>query len=357
MKIENLVFEGGGVLGFAYVGVVKALEERQVLKKCTGFAGSSAGAITAALLACGATSKDLESALQSLDATELFDSSCFTLANLYRLWNAGGWTRGAKLEQWVGKLLGILCRGNQAITFQQVYDLFGKKLVLTGTCLETRKTEYFSRENCPRMSVALAVRISAGYPCVYPMIEHLNYHWWDGGIGDNYPVHVFDQQCDDVKCDKNSKNRIPNMKTIGFKLVSEMSGHKGIPKAPLVIDNVQDAVMSVGSMIFDLSRLVHVHEIDWKRTVLIDVGTISSMNFSISNAEKKFLVDNGYMATLDFIDDFAAASAAVAVVQNDADVDADSNSDASRAKDFADSSSLVEKTNSRVESSDVDSLQ
>ena len=294
---ENLVFEGGGVLGFAYVGVVKALQEKNILKNCIGFAGSSAGAITAALLACGATSETLEKALESLDATELFDSSCFTVANLYRLWSVGGWTRGTKLEQLIGKMLGNLCRGNEAITFQQIFEQFGKKLIVTGTCLETKRTEYFSQENCPRMSVALAVRISAGYPCVYPMIEHLNYHWWDGGIGDNYPIHVFDK-----KSEKHSKERIPNMKTIGFKLVSELKGHKKIPKAPLVIENVHDAVMSVGNMILDMSRLIHVHKIDWKRSVLIDVGTISAMNFHITHVEKKFLIDNGYRATLDFID-------------------------------------------------------
>ena len=101
-QIENLVFEGGGVLGFAYVGVVEVLEECELLKKCKRFAGSSAGAITAALLACGATSNILENALETLDANDLFDSSFFSPANFYRLWNEGGYVKGKNLSSGLG---------------------------------------------------------------------------------------------------------------------------------------------------------------------------------------------------------------------------------------------------------------
>ena len=50
MKIENLVFEGGGVKGIAYAGAIEALETKNVLKDVKRVAGTSAGAITAALV-------------------------------------------------------------------------------------------------------------------------------------------------------------------------------------------------------------------------------------------------------------------------------------------------------------------
>lgn len=46
------IFEGGGAKGLAYAGVVRAIQDRQALR-FKGYAGTSAGAIVAALLAAG----------------------------------------------------------------------------------------------------------------------------------------------------------------------------------------------------------------------------------------------------------------------------------------------------------------
>lgn len=54
------VFEGGGAKGIAHIGALQALEEANF--KLEGFAGTSAGAIIAALAACGYKSDELFSA-------------------------------------------------------------------------------------------------------------------------------------------------------------------------------------------------------------------------------------------------------------------------------------------------------
>lgn len=46
---RNLVFEGGGVKGIAYVGAMEVLEEKGILKNITRVGGTSAGAINALL--------------------------------------------------------------------------------------------------------------------------------------------------------------------------------------------------------------------------------------------------------------------------------------------------------------------
>ena len=50
-EIENLVFEGGGVRGIAFTGAIQCLEEKGILKNVKRFAGSSAGALAATMLA------------------------------------------------------------------------------------------------------------------------------------------------------------------------------------------------------------------------------------------------------------------------------------------------------------------
>ncbi|ANC22729.1 phospholipase (plasmid) [Bacillus cereus] len=49
-SFRNLVFEGGGVNGSAYIGAIRALNEEGILPGIQRFEGTSAGAITALLL-------------------------------------------------------------------------------------------------------------------------------------------------------------------------------------------------------------------------------------------------------------------------------------------------------------------
>lgn len=54
-KFRNLVFEGGGVKGIAYVGALGVLEERKITLNIERIGGTSAGAINAILLGLGFT--------------------------------------------------------------------------------------------------------------------------------------------------------------------------------------------------------------------------------------------------------------------------------------------------------------
>ena len=70
MAIKNLAFKGGGVLGIAYAGAIQVLEQRGVLKTVERVAGTSAGAITAALVALKYTSAEIT---QIVNATNFED--------------------------------------------------------------------------------------------------------------------------------------------------------------------------------------------------------------------------------------------------------------------------------------------
>ena len=55
---KNLVFEGGGVKGTAYGGAIYILENKNIIKNIKRVAGTSAGAITATLIALNFNSKE-----------------------------------------------------------------------------------------------------------------------------------------------------------------------------------------------------------------------------------------------------------------------------------------------------------
>ena len=50
---RNLVFEGGGVKGIAYVGALEVLDQEGILKDIKRVAGTSAGAMVAVLVGLG----------------------------------------------------------------------------------------------------------------------------------------------------------------------------------------------------------------------------------------------------------------------------------------------------------------
>ena len=58
-NIENLVFKGGGVLGIAYAGAIEILENEGILTQVQRTAGTSAGAVAAALISLGYSSKEI----------------------------------------------------------------------------------------------------------------------------------------------------------------------------------------------------------------------------------------------------------------------------------------------------------
>jgi predicted acylesterase/phospholipase RssA len=77
--IQYLAFEGGGGKGFAYLGAIDMLEKmkgkdgRSVMARVQGFAGASAGAITALLLSIGYDFKSLSAFLAGTDFDAFYD--------------------------------------------------------------------------------------------------------------------------------------------------------------------------------------------------------------------------------------------------------------------------------------------
>ncbi len=72
-KLANAVFEGGGVKGIGLVGAVAVFEEGGY--RWSNLAGTSAGAIVAALLAAGYSSAELKETMAKLDYNKFKDLS------------------------------------------------------------------------------------------------------------------------------------------------------------------------------------------------------------------------------------------------------------------------------------------
>ena len=72
---KNLVFEGGGVKGIAYVGALEVLDREGILGNIERVAGTSAGAMIAVLVGLKYSAKEVENILKKLNFKNFMDSS------------------------------------------------------------------------------------------------------------------------------------------------------------------------------------------------------------------------------------------------------------------------------------------
>src|SRR4051812_4406490 len=104
---RNLVFEGGGVKGIAYLGALKILEDKGIMGNIRRVGGTSAGAINATLLGLGFTLAETEKILRELDFNQLMDDSFGVLRDTDRLIHKFGWYKGDYFRNWIAKLIEI----------------------------------------------------------------------------------------------------------------------------------------------------------------------------------------------------------------------------------------------------------
>lgn len=192
---ENIVLEGGGNKGIAYCGAVRVLEELGLWPQVKRLAGASAGAMTAALLAVGYNSYQLEDFL-SQDLSQVFlDHKCGYCSLLPNILTGFGWNPGNRIYKWFGEKLYDKC-GNADITFREVHEKFNRELCIVVTNLNQMTTEYCHPKTTPDMAVRLAVRMSMAIPGLFRATTYTNHGqtdvYVDGGVLCNYPIHCFD---------------------------------------------------------------------------------------------------------------------------------------------------------------------
>eukprot|EP00794_Sanderia_malayensis_P003397 gene3397-3887_t len=193
--LTNLVFEGGGNKGMAYVGVLEVLEEAGVMKNIKRVAGSSVGAIVASLVALGFTSQDLKEFMDQDLRKVLVDHKCGYCSLLPNLLEGFGWNPGKRLLKWFGEQLRERT-GNADITFKELLHQFGRELCIVVTNLSQMTTEYFHPKTTPNTPVRTAVRMSTAMPGVFQSVLYKVHEdtdvYVDGGLLCNYPIHAFD---------------------------------------------------------------------------------------------------------------------------------------------------------------------
>mmetsp|Transcript_22595 Transcript_22595/g.35251 ORF Transcript_22595/g.35251 Transcript_22595/m.35251 type:complete len:423 (-) Transcript_22595:141-1409(-) len=306
---EALVFEGGGTKGIHYAGAIRELADNKALLGVRHFAGTSAGAQTAALLAFGYTGEEMESLMLETPWSTLLDGAkppcgwgcCCGYGcckGCCRLYYHHGFYVGDVLENFIdAKFAAKRANRQLGCTFRELHNEFGVELRV-GVCNMTAKQfEYFDRHSHPFLKVCEAVRASSAIPLVFLPRNINGSVYVDGMFQGNLPIAAF-----------------PDMRTLAFHL-STSEGTDSPPKSVWsFLGDILDMTMNsaqrrhgINFMSFrppDASNLDAPEPESPKIDILtIDCGQSGSLETGVSQSRIREMMDNGRMAAKEYLEE------------------------------------------------------
>lgn len=212
----GLALSGGGMRGVAHLGVIKALEERQITP--THIAGSSAGAIVGALYAYGYDWKEI---LDFFKSVQLLNITKYAL----------GKPGIIDAEKFYPEFKNYIKKDN--------FNALEKVLYITATDILKGKLKIFKSGELIRPLLA-----SAAFPGVFAPVKIDDTYYIDGGALNNFPVEQLESECDiiigvyvngydDISIEKLKHSY--NVVERAFKLKSVQEDHQKFKECDIII--------------------------------------------------------------------------------------------------------------------------
>lgn len=270
--------------GYAYVSAFEALLQYVPFSQLKRFAGSSAGAIFAFLVVIGHDPSDLKRIMVNLNLRQLRGRS-FVLKRIFHLVTRLGLFSTKNFRRWLSDRLQDKL-GMQDITFQELYQLTGRKLYVTGSYVEGRQVTIFSPDTTPTYSAIDAVVHSMSFPFYFQPAGSLV----DGGLGMNYPIQIFDAYC-------------RKEETLGFRVDSSEEirvnqdgwNNEEVKLKEGLIGRFTSFAWGIVNFLLDVLNKTHLDQEDYQRTVFIDTQHVKTLDFNLSEADQALLLQQGYV--------------------------------------------------------------
>jgi NTE family protein len=324
-KRVDLVFEGGGVKGIGLAGAFSYLDEQGF--KPQRVAGTSAGAITAALVAAGYSGQELQSlVLEEMKFKSFEDGGRWPVSQALELAAHKGLHPGKYFESWMRERLeqkGITKFGQLRVAnsdggtgstggtggtgeaAQYRLQVIASDITEQRMLVLPRDAQEHLGLDPDELEIAAAVRMSMSIPIFFdPVVYHdpRNPHDQrlivDGGLLSNFPVWLFDSP----------PGQVPRWPTFGLLLVAPNQ------QAPLVAGDAPERtdegkvsilgfLMAIGHTMMEAHDRLYVEQANYARTIPINTLGVQTTQFSIDDDPqlKRKLYDSGRDAAAEFL--------------------------------------------------------
>jgi predicted acylesterase/phospholipase RssA len=267
-----LVMKGGGIKGLAYVGALEVLLEHYTFDR---YVGTSAGAITALLLAAGYTTDELKGILETKDFRDFFDAPWWKKP--WNLFIHRGLNHATAFTRWIDRLLAKKLNSPTQVTLKDIGD-HGSRVTVFASRKGKSQLKFDSKTDTEGTAASYAARCSMSIPLAFVPQTHQGFLTFDGGLQQNYPVGALLEEN-------------PNADFLGMYLGPE-------------IFELKDTSWQLAEL---LSIWTESHDAEFlrkypDRTVIIDPTPIGTLDFELSADEKKYLLICGRVGALRFLE-------------------------------------------------------
>lgn len=269
-RFKNLVFGGGGLRCLSYIGVLRSLEEQNLISQFENFAGASAGAIFATMISIGYTHSDL------LDFVINFEYEFVKDIQILGVPENFGLDTGQKIDRFL-QLMIRRKTGKTDLTFQEHHELTKKRLYINAVCLDDYSLHYFSVDTHPAMPIHVALRMSISLPILISPVRWEDKLFIDGGVLDNLPVALF-------------RNEPAVTLAVCVERVTDKTAQR--------IDKFETYCFKVFNCIYDELVKLKRKEMCLEKFTVISIVTDghTAFSFNIDRHHRKKLYRNGYRA-------------------------------------------------------------
>lgn len=264
----TLMLVGGGIRFPAFIGALQAVEELGL--NITKIIASSTASIVAGMYLCGNSPQEIQEKTLSLDTRQFKDSSLKSIVTGY------GLCSGKRLEEWIDREL-------EGATFSKGMKV---PLEIVATDMMRYRPVTFSADRFPNIRISEAATASTLVPGVFGY-KKLQYN------GKNYALIDGSLMTGVVegRLDKNQKVLVIKMmskRTLKRQENERLSPLKYFHEMLTFSMHAQEKEFLKGGK--------------WKDTILIYCSEIPPATFSITQAERKFLYDQGYEQTKKYLE-------------------------------------------------------
>lgn len=299
---RNLVFQGGGVKAYAYHGVLRVLEEDGVLAQIERVAGTSAGALQAAMLCFRLSAEETIRLYKTVDyakiraaqdeketesrARRLLNKPLSPVRQANRLARHFGLYSTTYMKTWLDETIARYCDGNGRATFADFRAHGFRELYTVAANISRRQVEVFSADTTPQVAVADAVLMSAAVPFFFEA-QQFDGHalgqgdfYIDGGALSNYPLNLFDDP--KFKTDNRNFTYGVNWETLGCQLFTPPGGEQRRAEIGNIIQFAENVFGTMGNT---QNVAVEMRAVDRWRSMRISNCGVSTVDFDIQPDE------------------------------------------------------------------------
>lgn len=277
------VFSGGGVKAYAFVGALEVVEQAGYQFK--RLAGTSAGAIIAALIAAGYTSHEINVQLEKMHPAIFMDQRKFIFKFPFVKWLTLYWRmglyKGNTFEQWIKHLLeekGIKDFGDLEPGVLKIVasDVSKGRIVVIPDDLNDYGIDPM------KFSVARAVRMSASLPFFFEPVKLYGINAQrslivDGGVLSNLPIWLFAE-----------KDKIPPRPFLGFQLSSRDEVYPSKK-----INNAIELYHSLFLTMKEAHDAKYISKYAKSNIMFLPVDKFETSNFNLTKKDRDYLVEIG----------------------------------------------------------------